>query len=208
MDGKAYLDDSGLHTSDGHRANTTNLVDVLERETKGLVGRTGRWVNSIDGLKKGLAGGLASLGLLLPTLVPRAVGGVVNHVVTVESGDGNEANSLGVVSNLLDEVGGLLDDFLVTGLGPLGDVHLVDGDNELLNTKGEGKESVLTGLAILGDTSLELTSTSGNDENGAVSLGGTSDHVLDEITMTRGVCRWVSRCSQVGRGVCSCSTYQ
>jgi hypothetical protein len=46
---------------------------------------------------------------------------------------------------------------------------------------------VLTGLAVLGDTSLELTSTGGNDENGAISLGGTSDHVLDEITVTRGV---------------------
>ena len=46
---------------------------------------------------------------------------------------------------------------------------------------------MLTGLAILGDTSLELTSTGGNDENGAVSLRGTSDHVLDEVTVTGGI---------------------
>jgi len=46
---------------------------------------------------------------------------------------------------------------------------------------------VLTSLTILGDTSLELTSTGSNDENGAISLGGTSDHVLDEITMSWGV---------------------
>jgi len=46
---------------------------------------------------------------------------------------------------------------------------------------------VLTSLAILGDTSLEFTSTRGNDENSAIGLGGTSDHVLDEITVTRGV---------------------
>merc|ERR1712099_52290 len=65
--------------------------------------------------------------------------------------------------------------------------HLVDGDDELLDTKGVGEQGVLTGLAILGDTSLELTSTSGNDEDGAVGLGGTSDHVLDEVTVTRGV---------------------
>ena len=69
----------------------------------------------------------------------------------------------------------------------LGGVHLVDGNDELLDTEGEGKESVLAGLAILGDTSLELTSTSGNDEDGAVSLGGTSDHVLDEVTVTGGI---------------------
>jgi hypothetical protein len=48
---------------------------------------------------------------------------------------------------------------------------------------------VLTGLAILGDTSLELTSASSDDENSTVGLGGASDHVLDEITVTGGVCR-------------------
>lgn len=121
------------------------------------------------------------------------------------AGDGNEGNGLGVVADLLDEGGGLLDDFVETVLAPLqklsvtksgnfakkrtdlGGVHLVDGNDELLDTEGEGKESVLAGLAILGDTSLELTSTSGNDENGAVSLGGTGDHVLDEVTVSRGV---------------------
>jgi len=46
---------------------------------------------------------------------------------------------------------------------------------------------VLTSLAILGDTSLKLTSTSSNDENGTVSLRSTSDHVLDEVTVTWGV---------------------
>ena len=46
---------------------------------------------------------------------------------------------------------------------------------------------MLSGLAILGDTSLELTSTSGNDENSTVGLRSTSDHVLDEVTVTWGV---------------------
>jgi hypothetical protein len=48
---------------------------------------------------------------------------------------------------------------------------------------------VLTSLAILGDTSFELTSAGGNDKNGAVSLGGTSNHVLNEITMSGGIWR-------------------
>lgn len=42
---------------------------------------------------------------------------------------------------------------------------------------------MLAGLAILGDTSFEFTSTGSDDENSAVSLGGTGDHVLDEITV-------------------------
>jgi len=186
-DDHAGLDDTSLNTADRHSSNTTNLVDILKRKTERLVSWAGRRLDGVNGFEEGLAGGLASLGLLLPSLVPWAVGGDIDHVVTVETGDRNESDSLGVVADLLDEVGGLLDDFLETSLGPLGGVHLVDGNNELSDTKSESEESVLTSLAILGDTSLELTSTSGNDENGAVSLGSTSDHVLDEITMSRSV---------------------
>lgn len=182
------LDDTGLNTTDWYSSDTRDLVDILEWETEGLVGRTGWHVDGIDGLEEGLARlGTTSLGLLVPSLVPWAVGGGLNHVVTVETRDWNEWNTLGVVANLLDEVGDFLDDFLETILGPAGGVHLVDGNDELLDTEGEGEQSVLTGLAILGDTSLELTSTGSNDENSAVSLGGTSDHVLDEVTVTRGV---------------------
>jgi hypothetical protein len=188
------LDGTSLDTADGHRANTTDLVDILEGKTEGLVGRTGGGVDGVNGLEESLALLLDTLDLLLPALVPGSVGGLLQHVVTVEAGDGDERNLLGVVANLLDEVGGLLDDLLVTGLGPLGSVHLVDGNNELLDTEGEGKQSVLTGLAILGDTSLELTSTSGNDEDSAVGLRGTSNHVLDEVTVTGSVCHELARC--------------
>lgn len=189
-DDHAGLDQTSLDTADWHCANTGDLVDILKGKTERLVGRTLRGVDAVDGLKEGLTSGLAAgLGLPLPTLVPCAVGGGFDHVVTVEAGDRDEGNGLGVVADLLDEVGGLLDNFLVTVFGPLGSVHLVDGDDELLNTEGESEESVLTGLAILGDTSLELTSTGSNDENSAIGLGSTSDHVLDEITVTGGVYR-------------------
>jgi len=151
-----------------------------------LEGRTGG-LNGVDGLEEGLASGLAGLGLLLPTLVPGAVGGGLEHVVTVEAGDGDEGDALGVVANLLDEVGGLLDNLVVAVLGPLAGVHLVEGNDELTDTEGESEQSVLTSLAILGDTSLELTSAGGDDEDSAVGLGGTSDHVLDEVTVTGGV---------------------
>jgi hypothetical protein len=188
-DDHAGGDNTSLDTADGNCANTGDLVHILEGKTEGLVGGTDGGVDGVNGLEEGLTGGLATgLGLLLPTLVPGAVGGRLKHVVTVEAGDGDEGNGGRVVADLLDEGGGLLDDLLVTVLGPLAGVHLVEGNDELLNTEGEGKQSVLTGLAILGDTSLELTGTGGNDENGAVSLGSTSDHVLDEITVTGGIC--------------------
>jgi hypothetical protein len=183
----AGLDDTGLDTADWYCANTTDLVNILEGKTERLVGWAGWRVDGINGLEESLSGDLG-LGLLLPALVPGAVGGVVDHVVTVEARDWDEGNVLWVVPDLLDEGGSLLDDFVETLLGPLGGVHLVDGDDELLDTQGVGKQGVLTSLAILGDTGLELTSTGSNDENSAISLGGTCDHVLDEITMTRGVC--------------------
>lgn len=186
-DDHAGLDDTSLNTTDGHRSDTTNLVDILEGKTERLVGRTLGGLNGVNGLEEGLASDLAGLGLLLPALVPGAVGGGGKHVVTVETRDGDEGNSLGVVADLLDERRGLLDDFLVTGLRPLGGVHLVDGNNELLDTQGVGEQSVLTGLAVLGDTSLELTSTGSDNENSAVGLGSTSNHVLDEVTVTGGV---------------------
>ena len=69
----------------------------------------------------------------------------------------------------------------------LGGIHLVDGNDELTDTEREGEESVLAGLAILGDTSFELTSTAGDDEDSAISLGSTGDHVFDEITMSGGI---------------------
>ena len=100
------------------------------------------------------------------------VGGSLEHVVSVPSGNGDEGNSVRVVSDLLQESGHLLLDFLISVLRVLGlsAVHLVDGNDHLLDTEGESEESVLTGLSILGDTGLELSDTGGNDEHGAVSL--------------------------------------
>lgn len=182
------LEFTRLDTADRDRANTADLVNILEGQTEGLVVGTLGLLNGVNGVEEGLAGDLGALGgLLLPALVPGSVLGDLKHVVAVETRDGDESDMLGVETDLLDEGRGLLDNLVETSLGPLSSVHLVDGDNELLDTESEGEQSVLTSLAILGDTSLELTSTGGNDENGAVSLRGTSNHVLDEITMTRGV---------------------
>ena len=46
---------------------------------------------------------------------------------------------------------------------------------------------MFAGLAILGDTSFELADTGSDDEDGAIGLGGTGNHVLDEITMAGSV---------------------
>ena len=82
--------------------------------------------------------------------LPGHVLGGLQHVVSMPSGDGDEGNSSWVVANLLDEALDLLLDLLKPGLrvGGLSRVHLVDTNNELLDAKGVGQESVLASLPI------------------------------------------------------------
>ena len=188
-DDHARLDDTGLDTADRNRANTTDLVHILEGQAEGLVGGAGWLVDGVDGVEQSRTLQLHLLKLAHPgpALVPWAVVRALDHVVTVEAGDGHEGNLLGVEADLLDEVGRLLLDLLEAVTRPFSGVHLVDSDDELLDTQGVGEESVLASLAILGDTGLELTSAGGNDENGAIGLRGARDHVLDEVTVAGGV---------------------
>ena len=57
----------------------------------------------------------------------------------------------------------------------------------MFDTEGVGEEGVFSGLSIFGNSGFELSDTSSDDENGAIGLRGSRDHVLDEITMTGGV---------------------
>jgi hypothetical protein len=183
------LDDTGLDTTDGHCSNTANFVDILEGQAKGLVGRASRGDDGIQSFQEGGSLGVSFLAGDFPALVPAHVGGGFQHVVAVPSGDGHEGNSGGVVADLLNEGLDFLGDFIETsaGVGGLGGVHLVDTDDELLDAQGVGQEGVLTGLTVLGDTGLELTSTGGDDQDTAIGLGRSSDHVLDEIPVAGGV---------------------
>ena len=138
VDDHAGFDNASLNTTDGDRSDTTDLVNILEGETKGLVGRTGGRLNGINGIQKGFTLDRAGLGLPAPTLVPghaandqsenlvtlvrspgNSLGGLFQHVVSVPSGNWDEGNSLGVVTDLFDKVRGFLDDFVETVLAPL-----------------------------------------------------------------------------------------
>ena len=48
-----------------------------------------------------------------------SLGGLLQHVVAVPARDGHESDGLRVVTDLLDEGGRLLDDFVETVLAPL-----------------------------------------------------------------------------------------
>ncbi|GFE54230.1 elongation factor 1-alpha, putative [Babesia ovis] len=169
------LELTSLDTTDGHGTDTTDLVDTLDGKTKWLVNGPLWGLHHVEGLDQGLA------------LVPWHVGGALNHVVTHETGDGNEGNLIGVVTDLLEVSLDFLLDFTVTVLLVVALVHLVDGANNLPDTEGEGQKSVLTGLTFLGEGSLETTSLSWHHKHSHIGLGGTRNHVLDEVTVTRGV---------------------
>merc|ERR1719259_393767 len=153
-DDHAGLENTSLNSAHGYCSNTSDFVDILEGKSKGLVGRSGGRNNGVKGVQKSGSGSLA----LLPLNVPSHVLGGGQHVVTVPSRDGDESDSGGVISDLLDEARHLLLDFLEPSLAVrrLGRVHLVDTDDQLFHTKSIGKESVLSGLTVFGDTSLEL----------------------------------------------------
>merc|ERR550519_2288662 len=183
------LDDTSLHTTHWHCSNTSNFVNILEGKPERLVCRSCWWDDGVESLEESGSTGLAFLTLDIPSLVPGHVGAGLQHVVSVPARDGDEWDSNRVVSDLLDEARNFLLDFLEPSLavGRLGGVHLVDCHNELLDTQGVSQQGVFSGLPILGDASLELTSTRGDDKHTTISLRSSSDHVLDEVPVSRGI---------------------
>ena len=148
-----------------------------------------RRINIVEGFKESFEFVATILALDLLLLPPGHLVGFFQHVVSIETRDGHDGNSGGVVADLLDVSRDFLVNFLesVFGIFGLGAVHLVDSNDHLLDTESEAEEHVLTGLSILGDTSFEFSSTSSDNQHGTIGLRCTSDHVLDEITMSRGI---------------------
>lgn len=177
LNGHTGLDDTSFDSTDGDCSDTTDLVDVLEGKSEGLVNRSFGGFKSIESFDED------------GSLVPGGVGGSFQHVVTIETRDGDEGDGVGLVTNLLQVVGQFLLDFLISFFREVDGllVHLVKADDHLLDTQSEGQESVFSGLTVLGDTSFEFTLGGSNHKNSDISLGGTGDHILDEISMSGGI---------------------
>ena len=86
-----------------------------------------------------------------------------------------------VVTSTLQELSQLGGAFLIALLRPFDGrvIHLVDDDDELVDTLGLGQHGVLTGLTALLETGLVLTLAGRNDEDTNIGLGSTTNHVGD-----------------------------
>jgi len=172
-----WLDDTGLDSTDWNSSDTRDLVDILEWESEWLENWSLWWLNGIEGFKEERS------------FVPWHVIGRLEHVVTNPSGNWDEWNGIDLVTNLFKIKGDLSFDFVVSlflVVGTLG-VHLVAADDHLLDSHGEGEKSVFSGLSFFGPSGLEFSRWGSDHEDGDISLGGTSDHVLDEISMSWGI---------------------
>lgn len=179
--------------------NTLDVVDVGDRQTKRGIRFT---LRRLDEVVEGINNGVScdqSLGVEVgrPSLVPRALGWVnrLDQVVSVESRVRDERNFLGLESNQLDHLDELILDFVVSVFGPSAGVHLVDSDKNLFDTKEVQETGMLTSLSFfhsklgvgLGNSGFETTLLGRHQQHAYISGGGTGDHVLDVILVTRGI---------------------
>ena len=172
-----WLDDTGLDSTDWDSSDTRDLVDILEWESEWFEDWSLWWLDGIESLKE------------VWSLVPWHVVGITDHVVTNPSGNWDEWNVIELVTNLFKIKTNLVFDLLVSGLlvvSTLG-VHLVAADDHLLDSHGESEKSVFSGLSFLGPSGLEFSRWGSDHEDGDISLGGTGNHVLNEISMSWGI---------------------
>ncbi|KAI3479847.1 hypothetical protein L1887_58094 [Cichorium endivia] len=166
LDFGTLLDGASLHTA-GHDGTTAgDGEDILDGHEEGLLEVTRRQVEPLVGLLHELEDGLlADLGVAALESGERGTGDD-GRVLAIEAVGGEEVAHLH-----LDEL---------EHLGVVDLVDLVDEDDELLDTDLLGEQKVLTGLR-------HLTVGSGDDDDGAVHLCSTGDHVSNVIGVTGAV---------------------
>merc|ERR1719375_2552852 len=194
-----------LHTSGNHITDTLDLVDPRHRQAHGRVSRAhrrpGHVVEAVvEAVDVELLSAALRLDLDVLAVPPLHVLRLLEEVVANPAGDRQDRRALQdevlLPANLLKHVDHLRGDLVVAVLLVPGRVavHLVHAHDELLHAQQVDEARVLTGLAldlaslvvVTLDRRHEVTVSRHHDQRN-VSLSRTGDHVLDEVTVTRGV---------------------
>jgi len=177
VDGHGGFQDSGFDSSDGDSSDTSNFVDILQWESEGFVDGSFRGDDIIEGFKES------------GSFVPVHVGGSFDHVISLETRDGDEFNGFDFVSSFFEERWDFSFDFIISVFSVVNSffVHFVHADDDLFDSEGEGEEGVFFGLSVFGDTSFEFSFGGGNHEDSAIGLGSSGNHIFNEISVSGGI---------------------
>uniref|UniRef100_A0A8C0TLQ7 Uncharacterized protein n=1 Tax=Canis lupus familiaris TaxID=9615 RepID=A0A8C0TLQ7_CANLF len=128
---EARLKNTSLHSTHWYSTNTTNFVDVLERQTQGLISWTSWWQNAIQGFKQCGSAGIPIFTGDFPSLEPRHVSTWLQHVVTIPTRNWHKCYCVRVVANFLNVGADFLNDFLLSllAVGWLSGIHFVNTNN-------------------------------------------------------------------------------
>merc|ERR1719197_2106557 len=199
------LHGSLLHTSGNHITDTLDLVDPRHRQAHGRVSRAHRRAGHVvqavvEAVDVELLGPALRLDLDVLAAPPRHVRRLLEEVVANPPGDRQDRRALEdevlLPANLLEHVDHLRGDLVVAVLLVPGRVavHLVHANDQLLHTKQVDEAGVLASLTLdlaglvvaTLDRRHEVTIRRHHDDRN-VGLSRTGDHVLDEVTVTRGI---------------------
>merc|ERR1719359_2263863 len=194
-----------LHTSGNDVTDTLDLVDTRHRQTHGRVSRANRRAGHVvqavvEAVDVELLNPALRLDLDVLAAPPLHVVRLLQEVVAAPPRDRQDRRALEheilLPANLLKHVDHLRRDLVVAVLLVPGRVavHLVHADDQLLHAQQVDEARVLAGLALdlaglvvaALDRRHEVTVSRHHDERN-VGLSRTGDHVLDEVTVTRGI---------------------
>merc|ERR1719197_1519625 len=194
-----------LHTPGNHIADTLDLVDPRHRQAHRRVTRAhrrpGHLVQAVvEAVDVELLRSALRLDLDVAAAPPAHVVRLLEEVVATPPRDRQDRRALEhevlLPADLLEHVDHLRRDLVVTILLVSGRVavHLVHANDELLHAQQVDEARVLAGLALdlaslvvaALDRRHEVPVSRHHDQRN-VGLSRTGDHVLDEVTVTRGV---------------------
>uniref|UniRef100_A0A8C0P626 Uncharacterized protein n=1 Tax=Canis lupus familiaris TaxID=9615 RepID=A0A8C0P626_CANLF len=130
-DHHARLKNTSLHSTHWDSTNTSNFVDVLERQTQRLISWTSWWQNAIQSFKQCGSTGVPIFTGDFPSLEPRHVSTWLQHVVTIPTRNWHKCYCVRVVANFHNVGADFLNDFLISllAVGWFSGIHFVNTNN-------------------------------------------------------------------------------